>query len=146
MYIRVGYQMFITELFVLSQVKKFLFFFCHARNMWMFLGQGSNLTHSSDVSCLSNNTGFLTHWATRELPKLTLLDRSQDSGYIQSNSNNWDAVQLGNTLERLSQKQNANPKKNQTLFFFWPHSGHVEVPRTGIEPMSQQPPKPLQWQ
>ena len=36
--------------------------------MWKFQGQGSNLHHHSDTSHSSDNTGSLTHWATRELP------------------------------------------------------------------------------
>ena len=36
-------------------------FFAYAHSMWNFQGQVSNLHHSTD------NTRFLTHWATREL-------------------------------------------------------------------------------
>ena len=32
------------------------------------------------------------------------------------------------------------------ITFFWPCPRHVEVPGLGNEPMSQQQPKPLQWQ
>ena len=35
--------------------------------MWNFLDQGSKLLHSSNLRHSSNNTGSLTHWATREL-------------------------------------------------------------------------------
>ena len=43
-------------------------FFGHAHSMWKFLGQGSILCHSRDLSHNnSDNTGSLTHWATREL-------------------------------------------------------------------------------
>ena len=35
-------------------------------SMWRFLGQGSNLRHSSDPSCCSGNAGSLTLCATRE--------------------------------------------------------------------------------
>ena len=42
-------------------------FFIHTHGMWKFLGQGSNLHHSSDPSCSRNNARSLTHWATREL-------------------------------------------------------------------------------
>ena len=43
-----------------------LFFFSHAHSTEKFLGQGSNLCYSSD------DTRSLIHWATRELPWLTL--------------------------------------------------------------------------
>lgn len=39
----------------------FVLFLCHTLGMWNSLGQGSNPPHSSD------NSGSLTHWATREL-------------------------------------------------------------------------------
>ena len=41
-------------------------FFGHAK----FLGQGSNPSHRSDLSCCSDNTGSLTHCTTRELPQI----------------------------------------------------------------------------
>ena len=43
------------------------FFFHQARGLWKFLGQGSNLCHSSDPSCCSDTTRSLPHCATREL-------------------------------------------------------------------------------
>ena len=42
-------------------------FFGHAHSMQKFPGQGLNARHSSNQSLSSENTGFLTHWATREL-------------------------------------------------------------------------------
>ena len=32
------------------------------------------------------------------------------------------------------------------IYIFWLHMLHVELPRSGIKPMPQQWPKPLQWQ
>ena len=32
--------------------------------MWKFLGQGPNLSHSSNLSCRSGNARSLTHWVT----------------------------------------------------------------------------------
>ena len=49
----------------------FFFFFC-THSMWKFLGQVFNLSHSSNLSCCSDNAGSLIHWATRELPTLLL--------------------------------------------------------------------------
>ena len=46
----------------------FIFFGCTC-GIWKFLGQGSNLCHSSDQSCCSDNTRSLTCCAIRELPK-----------------------------------------------------------------------------
>ena len=43
------------------------FFFRQARGLWKFLGQGSNLCHSSDPSCCSDTTRSLPRCATREL-------------------------------------------------------------------------------
>ena len=39
----------------------------HSHGIWKFLGQGSNLSHSSDPSPCSDNTGSLTCCTTREL-------------------------------------------------------------------------------
>ena len=44
----------------------YLFIFLHASTMQRFSGQGSNLSHCSDPSYISDNTGSLIHWATRE--------------------------------------------------------------------------------
>ena len=44
----------------------FLFFGC-THGTWKFLGQGSNLCHSSDLSCPSDNAGSSTCCTTREL-------------------------------------------------------------------------------
>ena len=35
--------------------------------MWKFLGQGSNSSHSSNLSCCSDGAGSLTSYTTREL-------------------------------------------------------------------------------
>ena len=35
--------------------------------MWKFPGQGSNTSHSSNLSCFSDNTRSLTDWATEKL-------------------------------------------------------------------------------
>ena len=48
------------------------FFFGCIHSMWMFPGQGSNLHHSSKKSYHSDNTGYLTCWATREFHNTTL--------------------------------------------------------------------------
>ena len=48
----------------ISVEKQLIFFFGHACSIWKFLGQGSNLCHSS------NNTGSKTHCATMELWKV----------------------------------------------------------------------------
>ena len=45
----------------------FFYYFGHALGMQKFLGQGLNPHHSSDLSQCSDNTGSLTHWATRKL-------------------------------------------------------------------------------
>ena len=45
---------------------RWLFFFGHV-HLWKFPGQGSNLCHSSDLSCYSDNTRSWTHCITREL-------------------------------------------------------------------------------
>ena len=42
------------------------FFFGCTHSIWKFLGQGSNLRHTSDLSCCNDNTRSLTHCATRE--------------------------------------------------------------------------------
>ena len=47
-----------------------LFFFGCTCGLWKFLGQGSNLRHSCNQNHSSDNAGFLTCWATRELPIL----------------------------------------------------------------------------
>ena len=44
------------------------YFFGCIHGIWKFLDQGSNPYHGSDLSCCSDNAGFLTHYATRELP------------------------------------------------------------------------------
>ena len=41
--------------------------------MKLFLGQGLNLHHSSYQSHSSDTAGSLTHWATRELLKVTVI-------------------------------------------------------------------------
>ena len=46
---------------------QFLSFFGHIHVMWIFLGQGLNLCHSSDPSHSSDNTGSLTYYTTRKL-------------------------------------------------------------------------------
>ena len=43
------------------------FFFGHTLGMWKFLGQGSNPSHNSNLSCCSDNTRDLTSFASREL-------------------------------------------------------------------------------
>ena len=54
------------------------FFFGHTCGMSKFLGQGSNLRHSSNLSHSSDNTGSLTHWATREVQTLSYSYRKWD--------------------------------------------------------------------
>ena len=54
--------------FLLMSFFSFVFFFGCAHDIWKFLGQGSNPGHSNDLSCCSDNTGSLTHCATRESP------------------------------------------------------------------------------
>ena len=54
------------SLFIFFNLKLFKNFGCHC-SMWKFPGQGSNLCHSSDPSCCSDNTRSLTYCATREL-------------------------------------------------------------------------------
>ena len=44
-----------------------VFLFGHAQGMWMFPGQGLNLSLNSDWSHCSDNAGSLTHFTTREL-------------------------------------------------------------------------------
>ena len=51
--------------------------------------------------------------------------------------------------ERREKEQHLAGKKyglHSRIFFFWPHSQHVDVPRPGTEPMPKQQPEPLQWQ
>ena len=45
----------------------FFLFFCRSQGLWKLLSQGSNPRRSSNLSCCSENTESLTHWATREL-------------------------------------------------------------------------------
>lgn len=47
--------------------QRFFFFFCRARGLWKFLGQWSNVCHSSYQSCYSDNIRSLIQCATREL-------------------------------------------------------------------------------
>ena len=47
----------------------------HAPSMWKIPGQGSNLCHSSNLNCCSDNATSLTHWATRELPVSCVLEQ-----------------------------------------------------------------------
>ena len=47
----------------------FFFFFCHIQGMLEFLGQGSILHHSSDLSCCNDNS-YLTYCTAGELPLL----------------------------------------------------------------------------
>ena len=60
----------------------FFFFFGHAHGMWKFLGQGSNLLHSSDPSCYSENAGSLTHRTARECQQWTIWKRNKESNDI----------------------------------------------------------------
>ena len=46
-------------------------FFGYTQGMQKFLGQGSNLCHSSDLSHSSDNAGSLTHEVIKEFCKLT---------------------------------------------------------------------------
>ena len=60
--------------------------------MWKFLGQGSNLCHSSNLSCCSDNARSLTHCTTRELPKGTfslIASSLPDQLWI------WNLINLG---------------------------------------------------
>ena len=50
-----------------------LFFFGCTHGMWKFLGQGSNLCHSSDQGCCSDDVGYLTRCATGEFRVITFL-------------------------------------------------------------------------
>ena len=45
----------------------FIYLFGHTHSMGKFLGQESNLRHSSDQSHKSDKAGSLTHWATSKL-------------------------------------------------------------------------------
>ena len=45
----------------------FFFLFGHTCNIWTFQGQGSNPSHSRDLSYCSDNARPLTHCSTREL-------------------------------------------------------------------------------
>ena len=47
----------------------FFFFFCHSCGVWKFLGQGSNLYHSSHLSHSRDDIGSLTLCTTREFPQ-----------------------------------------------------------------------------
>ena len=51
----------------------YLMFFGCTSGMQKFPGQGSNPRHSSDPSHRSDNTRYLTHWATWELPSYLIL-------------------------------------------------------------------------
>ena len=53
--------------FFLSFLKTFLFYFSFLATLWKFWGQGLNLSYSIGLSHRSDNTGSLSHWATREL-------------------------------------------------------------------------------
>ena len=59
----------------IGELPKSLFFaffggggFGYVLSMQKFWGQGSNLSYSSNQSHSGDNTGSLTHWATKELP------------------------------------------------------------------------------
>ena len=64
-----------THVYLSRGLLPFLFFFLfgHTCSMRTFLGQGWNLSHSSDQSRSSENARSLTPGATRELPFLPVL-------------------------------------------------------------------------
>ena len=51
----------------------FIYFFGCTGGMWKFLGQGSNLHHSSKLSCCGDNAVSLMGYATRELLNMVFL-------------------------------------------------------------------------
>ena len=53
-------------------LKVLFLFFGHGCDIWKFLGQGSNLCHSSDPGCCSDNAESLTCCIIREPPVFTL--------------------------------------------------------------------------
>ena len=59
----------ISQILILLQSGIFFFFFWLHLRMWKFLGQGSNLRHSSAPSHCSDNAASLTCCISRELPK-----------------------------------------------------------------------------
>ena len=52
--------------------------------MQKFLGQGSNLLHSSNPSYCSDNVGYLTHCTTQELHKVLSTQRKDTAFTIES--------------------------------------------------------------
>ena len=57
--------------------------------MWKFLGQGLNLSHSSNLSCCSDNARSLTCCTTRELPEkiIFLTSNAGVTGYSYEKKN-----------------------------------------------------------
>ena len=58
-----------------SQFFFVLFCFLAALGMWKFLGQESNLCHSSNLSCCNDSAGSLACCPTGELPRASVLSR-----------------------------------------------------------------------
>ena len=48
------------------------FFGVRCGDMWKFPGQRPNSSHSSDLSCCSDNPRSLTHFATKQLPTVLM--------------------------------------------------------------------------
>ena len=72
-------------LFLLSRVLNFCLFVClfvflfgHTHGIWMFLGQGSSLSHSRNLRHICGNTRSLTHFPTVGTPWI-LFNVLQDS-------------------------------------------------------------------
>ena len=53
----------------------FFFFFGCTHSMWKFMGQGSNLSHSSDLSCCSDNTMLNPLYPVCDIVNLPLASR-----------------------------------------------------------------------
>ena len=107
--------------------------------MWKFLDQGLIQRHSSDPSHCSDNGRSLTHWATRELPRLCFLNFSL---YLFLWIVLWFHVTFNpigsfpgtrkDVLSQLMLFQVAPTFPNTiywviSFFFFSPHSRHTEV-------------------
>ena len=73
-----------TTTMVSNCTQFFFFFFGHALGMWQFPDQGSNPSHSSDLSHCSDHLGSLTCCAIRELCYSTVITTYGCNGKLPS--------------------------------------------------------------
>ena len=81
----------------------FFFYFGHICSTSKFLGQGSNLNHSSNLSWCSDNARSLTQWATRELSCLPSFWRYIHQYNVEQRCLEWECLpDLGEETFRFS--------------------------------------------